>query len=252
MISPQRTPSSLSISRTWFQSCPAPSPRTRARMTETVAAKKGIQNMVFSRAAYAATCVGAMVCVMGPAEATAGQTLQNHVPKAVGESRRLGPLSGMSRLNLAIGLPLRNRPELDLFLEQVSDPRSPNYRRYLSASEFAERFGPTQGDYDKLIEFFQANGLAVSGTHPNRMILDVTGPVSAIDKTLHVNMTVWEHQTRGRFFAPDRDPSLDADRAVLDISGLDNFVLPRPMNVKAVPLAAARSEEHTSELQSPC
>ena len=110
----------------------------------------------------------------------------------------------------------------------------------MSASEFAERFGPTQADYDKLIEFFQANGLAVSGTHPNRMILDVTGPVSAIDKTLHVNMTVWEHQTRGRFFAPDRDPSLDADVAVLDISGLDNFVLPRPMNVKAVPLAAAR------------
>ncbi len=196
--------------------------------------------MVFSRAVYAATCVGAMVCVMGPAEAAAGQTLQNHVPKAVGESRRLGPLSGMARLSLAIGLPLRNREDLDRFLEQISDPRSPNYRRYLSASEFAERFGPTQADYDKLIEFFQANGLAVSGTHPNRMILDVTGPVSAIDKTLHVNMTVWEHQTRGRFFAPDRDPSLDADVAVLDISGLDNFVLPRPMNVKAVPLAAAR------------
>jgi uncharacterized membrane protein len=168
------------------------------------------------------------------------QTLPNHVAQAAGQPRRLGPLSGTARLNLAVGLPLGNRPDLDLFLEQVSDPRSPNYRRYLSASEFAERFGPTQDDYDKLAEFFQANGFAITGRHPNRMILDVAGPVSAIDRTLHVNMTVWEHPARGQFFAPDRDPSLDAPVAVLDIAGLDNFAPPRPMNLKAMPLASAR------------
>jgi subtilase family serine protease len=146
----------------------------------------------------------------------------------------------MARLSLAVGLPLRNREDLDRFLEQVSDPRSPNFRHYLSASEFAERFGPTQDDYDKLTEFFVANGLAVSGTHPNRMILDVTGPVSAIDKTLHVNMTVWEHPTRGRYFAPDRDPSLEAEVTVLDIAGLDNFVLPRPADLRTISPGTAR------------
>ena len=195
--------------------------------------------MALSRFVHAATCVAAMVCVMGLAKAAPRQTLQNHVPKAVSESRRLGPLSGGARLNLAIGLPLRNREDLDRFLEQVTDRRSPNYRRYLSASEFAERFGPTQADYDKLVAFVQANGLAVSGTHPNRMLLDVTGPVSAIEKTLHVNMTVWEHHTRGQFFAPDRDPSLDAGVTVLDISGLDNFVLPKPADLKSAPFASA-------------
>jgi subtilase family serine protease len=186
-----------------------------------------------------AACIGAMACA-STAGAAALQTLPNHVPQAVGESRRLGPLSGTARLKLAVGLPLRNRQELDRFLEQVSDPRSPNYRRYLSASEFAESFGPTQADYDSLIEFFQAKGLAVSGTHPNRTILDVTGPVSAIDKALHVDMTVWEHPARGRFFAPDRDPSLDADITILDIAGLDNFVLPRPADLKTMAPTAAR------------
>ena len=187
----------------------------------------------------AALCVGASLFAL-PAAAAPSQAFPNHVPQAVGQSRRLGPLSGAAGMNLAIGLPLRNRPDLGLFLAQVSDPRSPNYRRYLSASEFAARFGPTQADYDKLIGFFQAHGLAVSGTHPNRMILDVAGPVSAIDKTLHVNMTVWEHPTRGRFFAPDRDPSLDVDVAVLDITGLDNFALPKPADLKTTPLTAAR------------
>jgi len=196
------------------------------------------QIMMFSKTVCAAICVGATVFA-APAGAAPRQTLLNHVPQAVGESRRLGPLSGAARLKLAVGLPLRNREDLSRFLEQLSDRRSPNYRRYLSASEFAERFGPAQEDYDKLAAFFQANGLTVSGTHPNRMILDVTGPISAIEKTLHVNMTVWEHKTRGQFFAPDRDPSLDVDVAVLNISGLDNFVLPKPADLKAAPLAAA-------------
>jgi subtilase family serine protease len=196
--------------------------------------------MVFSRSLRAAACVSALLCCTRPAGAAQLQVFQNHVPAAVGESRRLGPLASRSRMSLAVGLPLRNRADLDRFLEQLSDRRSPNYRGYLSASEFAERFGPTQADYNKLIDFFQAHGLTVSGTHPNRMILDVSGPVSAIDATLHINMTVWQHQTRGRFFAPDRDPSLDVDVAVLDIAGLDNFVLPKPADLKSSPLAAAQ------------
>ena len=195
--------------------------------------------MMFSKTVGVALSVGASMFAVASGAAPS-QTLPNHGAQAAGQSRRLGPLSGIARLNLAIGLPLRNTQELDLFLGQVSDPRSPNYRRYLSASEFAARFGPTQEDYAKLMEFFQANGFAVSGTHANRMILDVTGAVSAIDKALRVNMTVWEHPTRGQFFAPDRDPSLDVAVAVLDIAGLDNFAPPRPMSLKAMPLASAR------------
>jgi Pro-kumamolisin, activation domain len=195
--------------------------------------------MVSSRTVWASIHAGAIVFAMGMAQASPGQALRNHVPQAVRESRRLGSLSRTARLDLAIGLPLRNREELDLFLEQVSNPESPNYRSYVSATEFVERFGPAQQDYDKLIEFVQANGFAVSGTHSNRMILDVTGPVTAVEKTFHVNMNVWEHPKRGQFIAPDRDPWLDTDVDVLDITGLDNFVLARPMDVKTIPLASA-------------
>ncbi len=167
------------------------------------------------------------------------QVLRGHVPGAIAESRRMGPLSSVAPLSLAVGLPLRNREELAYFVDQVSDPASPNYKRYLSTADFTARFGPTQTDYDKLTAFFLAHGFVISGTHPNRMILDVTGPVSAIEKTLHLGMALWEHQTRGRYFAPDREPSLDIDIPVLDITGLDNYVLPKPMNLTAVPLSSA-------------
>ncbi len=150
----------------------------------------------------------------------------------------MGSLAPGARLDLAIGLPLRNADELDRFIQQVSDPQSPNYRHYLSVEEFTGSFGPSQEDYDKLTAFLQANGLTVSGTHPNRMILDVSGPVSAIEKTLHMNMGLYQHPTRGQFIAPDHDPWLDVDVEMLNITGLDTFVLPKPMNVKATAMTS--------------
>jgi subtilase family serine protease len=141
-------------------------------------------------------------------------------------------------MNLAVGLPLRNQAELENLLKQIVDPSSPNFRQYLTPAEFAARFGPTEADYQALAAFFEANGLSVSGTHANRTILDVSGTVADIDSTFHVHMTYWNHRTRGTFFAPDREPSVDAGVTILDISGLDNFVVPRPMDFKSRPLTA--------------
>jgi subtilase family serine protease len=190
------------------------------------------------RTVRAALYTGAMAFALGPMEA-ATQALLNHVPHAVTESLVVGPVAETAKLTLAIGLPIRNSAQLDLLVEQIADPQSGNYRQYLTAAEFAERFGPTPQDYEKLIGFAQQNGLTVSGTHANRMLLDVTGTVGAINKMLHINLTVWNHPTRGQFFAPDRDPSLDSDVQVLHISGLDNFLVARPMDLKLMSLSSA-------------
>ena len=51
-------------------------------------------------------------------------------------------------------------------------------------------------------------------------------------------MSYW-NLVHGEFYAPDREPSLDLDIQTLDISGLDNFELPSPMALEAIPLAQA-------------
>lgn len=167
------------------------------------------------------------------------QYLAGHVPAAVAESKTIGEVPASTKMTLAIGLPLRNQSDLETFLQQVADPASPNYRHYLTPDQFAERFGPSQDDYETLATFFEANGLAVTGRHPNRTILDVSGNVGAVEQVLHIKMMNWLHPTRGVFFAPDREPSLDAGVTILDIAGLDNFVVPRPMDLKRQPLSSA-------------
>jgi hypothetical protein len=173
------------------------------------------------------------------AAGNAQQLLSGHVPAAIGSSRPFSPVAATTRLNLAIGLPLRNQAELDALLEQLSDPVSPNFGHYLSPSQFAAQFGPTEEDYQALMQFARENGLTITGTHSNRLLLDVSGETSAIEKALHVKMMFYDHPVRGRFFAPDREPSLNLDVKVQDISGLDNFILPRPMSVHSMPLEKA-------------
>jgi subtilase family serine protease len=189
--------------------------------------------------AFTSACLTGLVITWAAAAANAQQVLSGHVPRAVADSRALNHLADTTRLNLSIGLPLRNQNELDALLAQLQDPASPNFGHYLSAQQFAAEFGPTEQDYQALIQFAHENGLVVTGTHSNRVLLDVSGQASEIEKALHVKMMVYDHPVRGRFYAPDREPSLDLEAKVLDISGLDNFAPPRPMSLKKIPLEEA-------------
>ena len=170
------------------------------------------------------------------AHAGAHATLTSHVPAAVvnGQASRVGELPGTQSLSLAISLPLRNEAELDRQLQQLYDPQSPQYHQYLSVQEFTQRFGPSQDDYDAVVRFAQANGLTVDEIHANRLVVDVEGNVTSIEKAFHVSMGVYQHPTENRtFYAPDREPTLDLDVPVLHISGLDDFSLPRAKFTRA-------------------
>jgi hypothetical protein len=172
-----------------------------------------------------ATCVSAFA-------QTVGQTFHLHVLDEVAHLQPLGKPAADRRLNLAISLPLRNRAELDELIRQIYDPSSTNYHRYLTPEQFAEKFGPTESDYQQVIAFARANGLTVTAQHPNRTVLDVAAPVAIVEKTFHVTLRTYQHPREKRtFFAPDTDPSLDLAVPILHVSGLDDFSLPHPASL---------------------
>src|SRR5580704_15271029 len=170
--------------------------------------------------------------------------MTSHVPEAVasGVAPLVGHLPGTQPLSLAISLPSRNEAELNDLLQQIYDPRSPNFHHYLSVAEFTERFGPSESDYAAVQNFAQANGLVVVDATANRMVLDVEGPAANIESAFHVSLGVYQHPTESRtLYAPDREPTLDLDVPLLHISGLDNFGLARAKNIRSSQsLSAAR------------
>ena len=174
------------------------------------------------------------------------QKVEGHLPKANGPAHFKGRLDAARHLDLTIGLPLRNQAGLSNLLQRIYDPASPDYRHYLTPAQFTEQFGPSAVDYQAVMAFAKAHGLAIKATHPNRMLLEVNGDVAAIEQALHVKLNVYQHPTENRtYYAPDADPALDLSTKVLDVSGLNNYSLPRP-RLKTTPLSEMKNTPGTN------
>jgi subtilase family serine protease len=161
------------------------------------------------------------------------KVLPGHVPRVLSSLAPKGRLESTNELRLAIGVPMRDEAGLDNFVAQVSDPASPNYRQFLTREELTARFGPTEQDYEAVKAFARTNGFTITTTHENRLLLDVTAPVTSVEKAFHVTMRTYSHPTEARdFFAPDAEPTVDAALPVADIVGLSDFGRPKPKRVK--------------------
>jgi hypothetical protein len=184
------------------------------------------------------TLVAVVCTVVFFLAATAGRaqparTLRGHVPEVLGRLRPLADLAAQTNLQLAVGLPLHNKAALTNLLQDLYDPASPKFHRYLTTSQFTEQFGPAAEDYEKVRDYLVSHGLKVTGTHPNRMVVDVAGAVADVEKAFHVHLRVYRHPTEPRnFFAPDTEPWVEADVPVLDVMGLDNYILPHPLDLQ--------------------
>jgi parallel beta-helix repeat protein len=164
------------------------------------------------------------------ATAAERQIADTHLSQVIAKLHALGHMTSTNHLNLSVWLPLRNREDLTNFLRQVSDPDSPNFRHYLTPGQFTEKFGPSKQDYQTVIDFLNSQGLAVTGLHSNRTLVDFGGSVVQIEKAFHVHLMVYNHPSEARtFYAPDGKASIDASVPILEVNGLDNYHLPHPM-----------------------
>ena len=138
------------------------------------------------------------VLAVAAAVCQAQAVMTHHVRQATqdGSARSVGRLPATQTMSLVLTLPLRNQDELDQFLQDVYDPSSPSYRQFLTVEEFTAKFGPTQEDYDAVINFARENGLTVVGTSPNRLNVQVSGPVASVERALQCD--------HGRLSAPHR------------------------------------------------
>jgi subtilase family serine protease len=187
----------------------------------------------------AAVCVAAM-------GVQAQNVMTHHVREVVrnGTAAAMGRLPAEQTMSLDLVLPLRDAAGLKSFLADVYNPKSPNYRHFLTPAEFTARFGPTADQYEAVTRFATSHGLTVTGGSRDGMEVQVKGPVSAVETAFHVNMRTYQHPTENRiFYAPDREPVADLPFNLWHISGMDNYSKPHPLYVKKSDYAVAHGME---------
>jgi subtilase family serine protease len=130
----------------------------------------------------------------------------------------VAPVQTEQSIRFGLTLPLRNRAALEARLQEQRDPSTPHCHQYLTAQQFLQQYGPTQADYDSVVAFAKSQGFTVTRTYANRLLVNVSGSPTDINKTFAVKMQLHQRTAQtGKYYAPDVEPSLDSSLPILDI-----------------------------------
>jgi alpha-tubulin suppressor-like RCC1 family protein len=138
----------------------------------------------------------------------------------------LGPLPADTPVALSIGLPIARASELAAFARDVSNPKSPGYRRFLAPFTLGDRFGTPSAEYATLSAW--ASSFASTTTYSNRLLLDTRATARNVEQAFHVNLVRAQRSDGSEFYAPDQQPSVDLELRVQAVTGLDDFHKPIP------------------------
>lgn len=152
--------------------------------------------------------------------------LAEHIPhKALTHAIFLENLSSETQVPITFILPLRNEKELDELIHRIHNPSDKeHYGKYLTTEEFNKRFAPRKKEYRRIIAYAQKLGLTVTGEHANRLLINATGPASAIEKGFSLRLQQYQLPNGRKFHAPSDNPQVPTAIAsiITGIVGLDN------------------------------
>ncbi|MHB1834231.1 MAG: protease pro-enzyme activation domain-containing protein, partial [Solirubrobacteraceae bacterium] len=145
----------------------------------------------------AVVVVGALVVRAGasagsapPAARTPGGYVRvaGDVPGALSRATRAVAAPGDARQPLSVTLVLnRSHPgAFARFLAAVEDPRSPDYRHFLSSAAVTARFGPSITAYDDVVSWLRARGFSRLRGSADRLTVTAVASRAVVQRTFDV------------------------------------------------------------------
>jgi subtilase family serine protease len=185
--------------------------------------------------------VAAVAVFMLGAPAYAATTLDSvgSAPPAPAGATGAGALDPATPLHLDVVLGSRDPAGLQSFIEAVSDPTSPLYRRYLARGQFASTFGATPAAIASVRAALRKAGLSPGAPSTGGLTIPVDTTVAEARSALHVRFARYRLRSGRVAFANRSAPLVPGSIAgrVRAIAGLDNLARPEPHLVRSKPRA---------------
>ncbi|WP_194913680.1 S53 family peptidase [Catenulispora rubra] len=163
--------------------------------------------------AHAATPAAVRTALAGTAAA----------PHLASDAVRTGSVAANTPITLEVSLTPRNQAGLDVFLRQVADPASRQYKHYLTVAQYAATYGAGDAQIAQVTKYLRGQGLSVGTVTANHQTLAVSGTAAQAEKAFGVQLGTW--RTGGHdVYANTAAPTLPADIAsvVSSVAGLSN------------------------------
>jgi kumamolisin len=152
-------------------------------------------------------------------------------PAAIASAPGAGPLDAgavapAATQTVSIVLKVRNAEQLDAFIRQSVDPSSPNYHRFLSVSQFRDRFAPSSDQMRRVTGFLGSLGITINEVYADNLVISATGTVAQFNQAFSTSIHEYVEADGKRFRHPNDDgdhvPGSLAD-IVLYVSGLNTL-----------------------------
>lgn len=117
---------------------------------------------------------------------------------------------------------------LNAFIANLSNPASPDYRHYLTTSQFAQRFGASSATVTAVRDYFAGFGLSVGSISKGHVLLHVSGSTSAVARAFAAPVST-VRRSDGTLVAALRRPATlpsNIARDVVGVAGLSSVIPP--------------------------
>ena len=141
-----------------------------------------------------------------------------------GTAKLVQPVSPTQMLRVVLGMERPHAAAEEQFLVDLHTKGTKDYRHFLKPEEWNARFGPSKADEQAVVDWAKSQGLTVTARFPHRLVVDLEGPVSVIEKAFNVKINNYQIGTSIRF-SNDREPQITGSAAGLvhSIGGLNDI-----------------------------
>ncbi len=117
-------------------------------------------------------------------------TLRGNTRPEANSANDRGPVGDgfqMDHMYLQLSRPPEQQQQLERFIDEVQDPESPNFHKWLSAKQVGQQFGLAQEDLEMVINWLQSYGLTVNSIYPN-LAIDFSGTSAQVNQAFHTRL----------------------------------------------------------------
>lgn len=198
-------------------------------------------SVIFALAALALNALGQQSRITKTIDSRQRITLAGHIhPKARPENDqgRVSPSLKLTYVTLTLTPSETQQADLDKLLGEQQTPGSPNYHRWLTPEEFAQRFGVSEEDLNKLSAWLEGQGFSIAAVARGRNWIAVNGSAAQVEAAFQTE--IHHYAVDGEtHFANATEPSVPEAFAgvVRSVRGLNDFRLKSAKHLRRSQLA---------------
>lgn len=114
----------------------------------------------------------------------------NTRPEAIA-ANDLGPVSDdlpLAHMMLQLKRSELSEQSVAQLIAELHDPQSPNFHKWLTASDFGKNYGLADSDIQTITGWLESRGFVVNSVYPNGMVIDFSGTAGQVRGAFHTSI----------------------------------------------------------------